>query len=174
MVDAAQAGSRALTATTLAASPHLSQITELSVHSERQWASDLRASRQRINEQVESDEVPELDAFAYEPQKSYQAKISALLYKTRSEDRDHRLAAFQRARVDSIKARGALSWLSTLPMSTSLQLSAPQFRAALCYNLGIAQPCLRDVKRCSNKGSRRGRHRPPFHQPWVRYRLRWG
>ena len=149
IVDAARVGSWALTAAPLAEAPHLAQIAEWSTLSDSTWATDLRESRQRLNDQIQSDEVPELDTFGREPQKAYQAKMAALLHDKGAEYREQQLTPFQVARVNSLKAPGALSWISAIPSKPSLQMSAPEYRSALCYNMGIDQPCLRDVPKCS-------------------------
>ena len=84
-----------------------------------------------------------------EPQKAYQAKMAAFLHDKGAEYREQQLTPFQGARVNSLKAPGALSWVSAVPTKPSLQMSAAEYRSALCYNMGVNQPCLWDVPKCS-------------------------
>ena len=60
------------------------------------------------------------------------------------------LSPYDWARITSAGSSGASNWLTAVPGESSQNLTSEQFRVALSWRLGLPQPILRGVHRCSS------------------------
>ena len=143
--------SLALSASVMARVPSVNHILQSFVSSAAPyvgWLNDFHDARLQIESSCE-EEVPSLADFTLEPIHAYQRKLTSSVKTVLVEEYLSNLSPYDWARITSAGSPGASNWLTAVPGESSQNLTSEQFRVALSWRLGLPQPILRGVHRCS-------------------------
>ena len=151
VVSIAYIASLALSASVMARVPSVNHILQSFVSSAAPyvgWLNDFHDARLQIESSCE-EEVPSLADFTLEPIHAYQRKLTSSMKTVLVEEYLSNLSPYDWARITSAGSPGASNWLTAVPGESSQNLTSEQFRVALSWRLGLSQPILRGVHRCS-------------------------